>query len=332
MSAEDFYSILEMAEEGRDLNRNQAAHLMRAKNGSKEFHDLISLADRKTREEFGGLGYLFGQVGINGEPCSADCYFCSMGASHYSMDSTFQKTNDEVAHDIGAFIRGGVTDFFLMITADYPNDKFLETGALTRKQIPQGARLVANMGDFDKKIAHELKETGFTGAYHIHRLGEGTDNLLDPAERIKTMEAIVEEGLELYYCVEPIGPEHPYEMLADEMIRARDFGVGVMAVMRRIPVQGTPLYEKGTISAIELTKIAAVARLVTKPTRAMNAHEPTPMSLLAGVNQLYAEIGANPRDTKSDTEQNRGYAGEEGRSLLEEAGFTVAELSPVPVI
>ncbi|MDR3543278.1 MAG: hypothetical protein P4L69_20300 [Desulfosporosinus sp.] len=105
------------------------------------------------------------------------------------------------------------------------------------------------------------------------------------------------------------------------MIRARDYNVKVMAVMRRTPVKGTPLYENGQISAIELTKIAAVARLVTRPQRAMNAHEVTQMTLLAGINQLYAEYGANPRDTEVQTEKNRGFSVTQTWSMLREAGY-----------
>ena len=144
-----------------------------------------------------------------------------------------------------------------------------------------------------------------------------------PETRINTLNAVRNVGLELYYCIEPIGPEHAYDELATEMIRARDYDVKVMAVMRRTPVKGTPLYDKGQITAIELTKIAAVARLVTRPRRAMNAHEVTQMTLLAGVNQLYAEYGANPRDTESQTEKNRGFSVTQAWNTLWEAGYSI---------
>lgn len=79
-----------------------------------------------------------------------------------------------------------------------------------------------------------------------------------------------------------------------EIKRAKDLNIAVMAVMRRIPVPGTPLFHLGKITAAELTKIVAVTHIVVNPRRAMNVHEPTQMALLAGVNQLYAELGANP--------------------------------------
>ncbi|MGI6164813.1 MAG: hypothetical protein ACOYEN_02315 [Limnochordia bacterium] len=45
------------------------------------------------------------------------------------------------------------------------------------------------------------------------------------------------------------------------------------------------------------------------------------MSLICGVNQLYAEIGANPRDEQSNTEQNRGLTVRDVRQLLIDAEY-----------
>jgi len=61
--------------------------------------------------------------------------------------------------------------------------------------------------------------------------------------------------------------------------------------------------------------------LVVRPKRAMNVHEVTEMSLLAGVNQLYAEAGANPRDTDDNTENNRGFNTLALRKMLENSGY-----------
>ena len=44
-------------------------------------------------------------------------------------------------------------------------------------------------------------------------------------------------------------------------------------------------------------------------------------TLLAGVNQLYAEIGINPRDCAEKTEQNRGKSVAAMRDMLAQAGY-----------
>ena len=316
--------ILNSARDGRLLGKQEAVALLNIQNSSKDFYHLISLANELTRSEFNGKGFIFAQIGLNAEPCSVNCKFCSMGRDHYVMDSIWKKDINSILSEAKNLIHSGIHDLFLMTTADYPVSDFMNVAKRVKEILPDDIRLVANIGDFDYATALKLKEIGCTGAYHICRLREGIDTTAIPEKRIRTLDAITKAGLELYYCVEPIGPEHSYEEIADEMLRARDYHVGVMAVMRRVPVKGTPLYENGRISFVELSKIAAVARVATRPHRAMNAHEPVQMSLICGVNQLYAEVGANPRDNISKTENNRGLAVEDIKQLLADAGYEVS--------
>lgn len=315
--------ILDRVREGKLLDKQEAVSLLNIRNNSRDFYNLISLADKMTRSEFNNKGLIFAQIGLNAEPCSVNCKFCSMGKGHYAMDSIWKKDINAIVSEAKTLINEGINDLFLMTTADYPISEFMNVAKRVKEILPDNIRLVANIGDFDYNTALKLKEIGFTGAYHINRLREGIDTTVKPEMRIKTLDSIKKAGLELYYCVEPIGPEHSYEEIADEMIRARDYDVGVMAVMRRIPVKGTPLYEKGQISSVELCKIAAVARIVTRPYRAMNAHETIQMSLICGVNQLYAEVGANPRDNVSNTEKSRGLTVEGIKQLFKDAEYEV---------
>ncbi len=311
----------------KELTREEAIQLLQIDNKSDDFYTLIQTANRMTREEYGNKAYVFSQIGLNAQPCSKNCKFCSMAERNYAMEGEFEKTMEnigDIKETVQQLVEAGTHDIFLMTTADYPVEEFLHIGKEVKAILPDNVRLVANIGDFDMDVAKELKEAGFTGVYHIHRLGEGKDTDIDPGRRLKTLDTIKGTGLELYYCVEPIGPEHSYEEIVDEMMRARDYGVEAMAVMRRIAVPGTPLAEKGMITAAELTKIEAVARLVTKPSRSMNAHEVTPMTLIAGVNQLYAEVGANPRDNVGDTADNRGYGVKKTIELFEDAEFIMA--------
>ena len=298
--------ILNDAENGKLLTKEEAIALLKIKNNTNDFYKIISLANKMTRSEFNNKAFIFAQIGLNAEPCSVNCKFCSMGKSHYSMESTWRKDINSIISEAKALIDEGINDLFLMTTADYPLVDFLNISKCVKDILPKDIRFVANIGDFDYNTAIKLKEVGFTGVYHIVRLREGLDTTIKPEIRIKTLDSIKKAGLEVYYCVEPIGPEHSYDEIADEMLRARDYNVGVMAVMRRIPVKGTPLYENNQISSVELSKIAAVTRIITRPHRAMNAHETIEMGLICGVNQLYAEVGANPRDNISNTEKSRG--------------------------
>ena len=304
-----------------NLSENEIIDLLKIDTQNENFYELLAISNALSRQKFGNRGYVFTQIGINAEPCSINCKFCSMGAVHYSLDSEWEKTADEICTQLAWLQESYFDDFFLMTTADYPKDKFIEIGKAVKPLLREDQRLVANIGDFDVDTALKLKEAGFTGAYHINRLREGIDTLADPKEREKTLRAIKDAGLELYYCIEPIGPEHSYEELTVEIIRARDLQIDVMAAMRRVAVKGTPLYDRGQISALELTKIVAVTNIVVNPSRAMNVHEPIQVALLAGVNQLYAEVGANPRDTDSHTEQSRGFNPAAAWKMFEEFGI-----------
>ncbi|MGB8454504.1 MAG: hypothetical protein WCD89_19515 [Anaerocolumna sp.] len=47
------------------------------------------------------------------------------------------------------------------------------------------------------------------------------------------------------------------------------------------------------------------------------------MSLICGVNQLYAEVGANPRVNNSNTEKSRGLNVAGIRKLLSDAEYKI---------
>lgn len=308
-----------------DLSKEEIIDLLSIDPFSNDFYELLAVSNQMSRTKFGKKGYVFTQIGINAEPCPINCKFCSMGAAHYSLDDQWRKSKENLRQAVEALQKAYFDDFFMMTTAHYPQDVFVSLGHTVKPLLRENQKLVANIGDFTEETACRLKEAGFTGAYHINRLREGTDTMADPHQREATLRAIKAAGLELYYCIEPIGPEHTYEELAVEILRAKDLKVDVMAAMRRIPVKGTPLYDKGQISDLELTKIVAVCNLAVNPSRAMNVHEPIRLGMLAGVNQLYAEIGANPRDTDSHTEQNRGFDIARAWSWLKAFGYEPSE-------
>ncbi len=210
-----------------------------------------------------------------------------------------------------------------MSTAQIDKDYFLEVGAKVRTAIPAYMRMVANTGDFDAKYAKELVKAGFTGVYHICRLGEEEDTSAELKIRINTLDAIKSANLELYYCVEPIGPEHTSEEIATEIFRAKDYGVNVMAVMRRVNFEGSPMQKLGEITAARMALICAVSVLCVRPNRAMGVHEPEIISLISGANQIYAEMGTNPRDTDENTQNNRGFSVTKAKRMLSDANWSI---------
>ncbi len=319
-------NVIEKIEKGDfKLSDEEILELLSFENNSREYYRLLYVSDSLSRKKFKERGYVFTQIGINAGPCSINCRFCSMGAEHYSLDAEWEKDFETLHAEIERLDQQNYDELFLMTTADYPIEQFLNISRKVKSLLKPHQRLVANIGDFDEATAKKLKLVGFSAIYHINRMREGEDTLAKTSDRKETMEAVLSAGLDLYYCIEPIGPEHSYEEILNEIKRARDFNISVMAVMRRIPVPGTPLFDRGKIPARELAKIVAITNIVVNPQRSMNVHEPAQMAMMAGVNQLYAEVGANPRDVKSDTEKGRGFTPDNAWETLWEAGYKPAE-------
>ncbi len=229
--------IFNKIETKAELSKEEVIKLLSVETTSIEFYRLLYLARKYSKETFKNKGYVFAQIGINAEPCSVNCNFCSMAAGHYVLPDRWQKSIDEVAEGVKQLVAECADDIFLMTTADYPVEKFIEIGKTVRQYIPSEIRLVANIGDIDLPTARQLKDAGFTGAYHIVRMREGIDTCASVEQRVSTLDAIRDAELELYYCVEPIGPEHSYEEIATEIFRARDYHIEAMAAMRRTPAE-----------------------------------------------------------------------------------------------
>ena len=315
--------IFEKIENNRNLNKEEIIKLLQIENYSECYYRLLFIANKLSQKEYKNKGYIFAQIGLNSEPCSGNCKFCSLGNDNFSAEEIQSKSEEEILNATKSFTNSDIHSLFLMTTADYDFEKLIFIGKKVRDILPGKIKLVVNTGDFDLESGSKLKDAGFTGAYHICRLNEGIDTDIDLGKRLETIEIINNIGLDLYYCVEPIGPEHSYNQIADEIIRARDYTIKYMAVMRRIPVENTPLFEKGMISSAELLKIAAVTRIVSKPSLSMNTHETVSGFFLAGINQIYAEYGANPRDTSINTENNRGISIQQAEKLLNDVGYVI---------
>ena len=219
---------------------------------------------------------------------------------------------------------GDLYALFLMTMHEFSVGRLLDIVARLRRDIPRQTQLVLNVGDFDLARAREFKAAGVDGAYHILRLREGIDTTLSPAQRLRTISAIREAGLDLYYGCEPVGPEHTPAELAEQIFVGIEHGCFQHCAMRRVYLPDLPLAHRGQITERRLSQITAVLALATlqcPETRNIAVHEPNLLGLCAGANAIYAETGSNPRDTASDTAAGRGMDMPACRRMLYEAGF-----------
>jgi biotin synthase len=296
---------------------------------SPENDALMEVANRLTRASSGNHGEIHAQIGVNLAPCPHDCGFCSFAAQAGLFKEQNEITAEEIAARARRFVAEGANAIYLMTTGSFDFASYLRVGEQVRASLPMGIPLVANVGDMSPDQARRLVEVGFQGAYHVVRMGEGRDTGISPKQRVATMRAILDAGLRLAYCVEPIGPEHTIEEIVDKVFIGKEYGTWFSGAMRRIAVPGTALANRGMISELELAKIVAVSRLVMADSVHMHCtHEPNAPSLLAGANLLWAESGSNPRDRKAETTEGRGLTAAQCGQLLREMGFTVRGGSP----
>jgi biotin synthase len=325
MIAPSVMQILEKAAENCPPTKQECCQLLSLPEQSLEAGVLMAVTDFISRRRFANKAMLLGQIGIEIAPCPGRCKFCAFSANN-PMPDNGRLSKEQVLERARAFSAGkDLYALFLMTMHNFDFSYLLSVVSSVRQVIPLQTQIVVNMGDLEGSQADELRSAGVKGAYHVCRLHEGIDTDLHPDQRIRTIELIKRAGLNLYYCCEPIGPEHTPEELVDQMFIGIEFGCFQHNAMRRVCVPGTPLFEKGQIAERRLAQITAVIALATlgcKETQSIAVHEPNLLGLCAGANAIYAETGANPRDTVSDTKGHRGLDMNDCRKMLREAGFT----------
>lgn len=280
-------------------------------------------ADALSRERFGGRALVLGQIGVESRACPGKCAFCTFSADRFPEAGGELPAAELIRKSVAFATSGGGLDaLFLMTMHDFDQEELLHKIALVRAAVPQNIRLVLNVGDCDASFWEKSRRAGVSGAYHVLRLREGKDTAIPPERRRRTIEAVRRADLDWYYCCEPLGPEHENDEIADAILLGNEFGCFQHAAMARVNFPGSPM--QGEISRARLSQIVAAVTLASAENRFLGSiavHEPDESSLRAGANSLYAEMGANPRDTAADTAKGRGRTVSDIRKMLKEADW-----------
>jgi len=317
----NIHDILQSTLKGNEISRKECLELMEIHEYSQEMYELFYTANKLTRERSNGSGQIHAQVGLDYTACPKKCGFCIFGGI---PNEKIELSKEEILARAKNFERAGADALYLMTTASFDFSRFVDLGKEVKKSLSSKIPLVANIDDFGPVEAHELLDAGFTAIYHAVRLREGKDTKINPKTRIATIENAKRVGLKIYFCVEPIGPEHNANEIVELMFLGKKLGVEFSGAMRRTSTPTTKLHDKGEINLVQLAKIVAITRIVMIDSAIWNCtHEPNLPSLLAGANLIWAETGPNPRDTCHDTSRSegRGLSVEQCRKLLMETGF-----------
>lgn len=318
----NLHDLIRKAQNDERLSQGELEYLLGLPPESTESYIVMAEANRMSRELALGQAEIHAQLALNLAPCPSNCLFCSFAqANGVFTEETRLEPEQAVAYAKG-FESEGANAVFVMTTAHYPFDRFIEISREIRGQLKPETTLVANVGDQSLAEARRLRDCGFAGVYHALRLREGKDTGLSPEKRIRSIQNFLEAGLKVGTCVEPVGPEHSDTELA-EMIRfTASFHPAYSGAARRIPIPGTPVAPRGMISELRMAQIVAVTRLgMPRSVMGNCTHEPCALGAAAGANLFWAEAGANPRDTLKKTEEGRGETVESCRAIFRECGW-----------
>ena len=310
----------------KDLD--EIVKLLSIKNSSSEFQELMTKAKETTISRLGRRGHLWCAIGIDYKPCPMECKFCSFSEKWNIVKESRELKTEDVIEWARYFIREGASYLVIRTSEAYSVANLANLGRAIREIAPDGVKLVANTRDLTIEQARILSSAGFDGIYKAIRLKEGIDTNYNIEKRRRSIENAKKVGLEVYSLVEPIGPEHTYEEIAERIIELRRFiRPAVIGAMARIPVEDTPLSRFGKISQDELVKITAVIVLSTLPVldnvRAVCSHPPYERLAEAGANAFVVEVGAIPRDKYFLFKEWQNFTVDDAKKFLAKAGYVV---------
>lgn len=311
---------------GEVLTRNELIHLLNLPVDAEDTYRVLAEAVRVSKEVSGGRAEVHAQFAVNLAPCPCECLFCSFAKINGVFESATELTPEQAVAHARQFETDGANAVYMMTTAIYPFGRFLEMAKEVRSHLKPETILIANVGDQNAKDALRLKNAGFAGVYHALRLREGKDTALPPEKRKQSIRNFQAAGLSVGTCVEPVGPEHTNEELADMIEFTASFNPAFSGAARRIAIPGTQIAGRGTISEMRMAQIVAVTRLgMPRSVMGNCTHEPCTLGAIAGANLFWAEAGANPRDVKEKTEDGRGESVASCDRLFRESDWKVWE-------
>ena len=161
-----------------------------------------------------------------------------------------------------AFVDEGASWVTLRTTEFYGLDRLC---TLAKKRCARpflGAHgLVVNTGEFGPLEPRAMIASGIDVVYHSLRHGEGRTTCFRPEERKATLSAVRDSDLKLAHLVEPVGPEHTDDEIADVLMTALSNGAALSGAMARINVKGTPFESHAPLPDLRLAQIVAITRI-----------------------------------------------------------------------
>ena len=308
------------------LKREDITYLLRVDHQSMDATFIMNAANTITRTASKGKSEVHAQIGLNLSPYPNDFSFCAFAAKNGVFNESKELNIEDIILLALKAEADGANAIFFMTTHNYPFKKYIEISKEVRAKLKPDTLMIANIGDFGYKEGKQLKNAGYAGIYHAVRMGEGKDTRIDPKIRLNTIKAARNAGLSIGTCVEPIGPEHSVDEIAEKILIGKEIRPCYSGAMRRITIPGSELEKNGMISEYRLAFLVAVIRLAMGRDLIGNCtHEPNLLGAIAGASLFWAEVGTNPRDIEVETSEGRGLDIQSCIAMFKEADFNILQ-------
>jgi biotin synthase len=213
--------IVDKVFDGHSITREEILSLLGIDPHSMEGGFIMTAANSITRSASQGKAEVHAQIGLNLSPCPNNCSFCAFAAKNGVFRDAKELSIEEIVQSALCAEADGANAIFFMTTHDYPFSKYIEISREVRSKLKPDTVMIANIGDFGYKEGRQLKEAGYTGIYHAIRMGEGRDTQINPETRLNTIKSARHAGLLIGTCVEPIGPDHSIDEIAEKILLGR---------------------------------------------------------------------------------------------------------------
>ncbi len=292
--------------------------------GSEEARYLAAAAKEVAFASTGRKSRVGISIGLDYAPCSMNCTFCSLGEKWGLVKGSYVLPVDQVVRMVDTYVSKGYFQFVLRTTEFFDNELLASYARAIRKSVRGRYILVANTGEQTVESAKNLKDAGFNAVYHTVRLGEGVDTAFTPEERLESIYNSKKAGLLVSCGLDPIGPEHTDEEIADKLEMYRDrIGPVAVCTMKRVAVKGTPKYDLGEIPKARHLLLIAVVRMVMGVGIMVPMHPLDADGLDWGCNHMSVEIGANPRDDDMENVKWHPFPPETAKEMMIAKGFEI---------
>ncbi len=266
-------------------------------------------------------------IGLDYAPCTMNCAFCSLGEKWGLVEGSYILPIDMVVRMVDTYVKEGYFQFVLRTTEFFDNEQLASYARAIRSKVKGRYILVANTGEQTLESARNLKDAGFNAVYHTVRLGEGVDTGFTIDERLESIYNSKKAGLLVSCGLDPIGPEHTNEEIADklELYREKIDPVAV-CTMKRVAVKGTPKYPLGEIPKERHLQLIAIVRMAMGKRSMVPMHPLNEDGLDWGCNHMSVEIGANPRDDDMKNVKWYPFPPEQAKEMMIRKGFEIGTI------